>query len=139
MGKRMTCQSLGAWGERYAQTQLERLGFKVERSTVKNGDLRVLQPDTGEIARYEIKTARANVKGRYQATVRKSGHACLDGADYVLLIIRTSATFLYFYLIPCAEITGSQITITSHPLDYSGKWSTYRLNRFSDLLQRLQV
>lgn len=139
MGKRITCQSLGAWGEKYAKAQLERLGFKVERSTAHNGDLRVFQPETGEIVRYEIKTARKNVRGRYQATVHKAEHACLDGSDYVLFIIRTSATFVYSYLIPCADITGSQITITSHPTTYAGKWSRYRLNSFSEIPKRMRV
>lgn len=137
MGKRISPQSLGAWGEHYVRRELEKLGFVVDRAAFRNGDWRVIHPGTGQIIHYEVKTARKDKQGRYQATVRKAGHACLEGADYVLLIVKTPANFCYPYLIPCAAVQVNKITICSHPELYEGKWNIYRIESFDDLSERL--
>ena len=137
MGKRVSPQSLGSWGENYVRRELEKLGFQVDRAAFKNGDWRVFHPTTGQIVHYEVKTARKNKRGSYQATVRKAGHACLEGADYVLLIVKTPANFCYPYLIPCADITANTIKICSHPELYTGKWAAYRIESFADLTAKL--
>lgn len=91
------------------------------------GDLVVTDTSTGERIKVEIKTARPDIKGRYQFCTRKAGRTDTSKSDFVLLICIDNHGKHYYYMIPSYSASKKNLTISSHPTRYRGKYSAYRI------------
>jgi len=103
----------------------------------KVGDLLAVDTETGWQIKIEIKTAKRGKKGKYQACLRKNdkyGQTDVSHADIVLLVCVDAAGGFYPFVIPNRDIGNEQkrLTISSHPMDYGGKYSKYR-QRWADI------
>ena len=107
-----SAQSLGALGESHAGDKLREKGWLVDVPTDKRcGDLRLIDPYTGEILKAEIKTARLGSRNRWQFCLRKnhpSGRAKTDCAksDVVILQCVAITGLVVTYVIPAWALNG---------------------------------
>jgi Holliday junction resolvase-like predicted endonuclease len=129
----MSRGEIGNAGEAYAYAEFERAGYAVTRTghRDKEGDLRVLDTDTGEVWRVEVKSMRRGSRGHYQACLRRQikARVCTDAAhsQVVLLLAFPKVGAPIPFLIPQAVLMGrSQIVIASDPRTYAGKWAKFR-------------
>lgn len=121
--------AVGLMGERWLLNQLERVGYSVSLTHPgeRRGDLRVINPNTGEITLIEVKTARRGKDGKWRFTLVKRGKTDHRRADYVALLAVTISGLVVPFLVPVAQIEHQrQAVITSYPLDYNGKLSPFR-------------
>lgn len=120
--------SLGWMGEVTVQQRLSHLGYHVTPARRAEGDLRVIDPATGQILRIEVKTALRSIDHKWRFTLIKSG--CTDYRHsnlVVLLAVLDDYTYIPFS-IPVAVLSDrSQLCITSHPATYKGWLAPYRL------------
>jgi hypothetical protein len=124
-----TCRAVGAHGEVLARHMLCRSGYEVATTGrgARRGDLLAIAPDTGEFWRVEVKTARRCKDGKWRFTLVKNGHTDHRDSDVVLLLAVTITGHAVPFLIPVADILNAwQITITSTPTEYTGKYARYR-------------
>lgn len=117
----VSSQDIGQWGEVYVKNRLSDLGWQILPES--QADVSAVSPETGEIVKIEVKTARRGKDGKFRATTYKRGHTDHNKADIVVLICQH--TELTFFVIP-SQAVKNHIAITSNPRTYEGKWSKYR-------------
>lgn len=129
----MSRAMFGQSGEQWAYAEFERAGYLVSRPEpgTQRGDLRVVDTDTGEIWRVEVKSARRDTQGNWQACLKRQikARVCTDSAHshFVLLLCFPRIGAPIPFLIPTDALLGmKQISIASDPRSYAGKWSIYR-------------
>ncbi len=127
-----TRRAIGAAGEITIAKALESVGWSVDNPhTAKKGDL-LCYSKTGREVRIEVKTARRNVRGEYCFTLIKSdkyGSADHRSTDFTIFLCLTKSGIPVPFVIPTCEIRDQRsLTITSHPLDYAGKYARFRQN-----------
>lgn len=121
--------AFGTLGEKWAALELERAGYSVGFAKInqKRGDLRVVNPITGEIIRVEIKTARQGRCGRWQFNLVKNHHTSIKHADVVILLAVLKSGRPVHFIIPVQQISNTKkITIPSHPESYAGRYAVFR-------------
>lgn len=94
----------------------------------KIGDIIATHKDTGERLKIEVKIARQSRRGRWQFLLYKNdkhGQTDCSNSDVVVLICVSKAGLLFSYVIPASEITTNKISISTHPLQYSGKYARF--------------
>lgn len=123
-------KAVGVAGEQWAAAALERAGYYVSFTCQRApGDLRVLCPDTGEIIRIEVKTARRTRRKVWQFNLYRKLHdrVCTDAqkSDFVVLLAVHPSGRITPFVLPAA-ILGQQKQVTiAHP-DGLNKWARYR-------------
>lgn len=129
----MSRGEFGNAGESFAYAEFERAGYAVTRTGRgdQRGDLRVVDTDTGEVWRVEVKAMRRDTQGRYQACLRRQikARVCTDAAhsQLVLLLAFPKVGAPIPFLIPQPALVGMrQIVIASDPRSYAGKWAKFR-------------
>lgn len=120
--------AVGALGERTGWLLFEKAGYRVSRPAEKGrGDLRVVDPQTGQAAYVETKTARRCKDGKWRFTLVVKGHTDHRDADYVLLLAVLPSGQAIPFLVPIGALADQhQAVITSNPLSYAGKLAAYR-------------
>lgn len=127
-----TRHALGTIGEMYARQLIEQNGYIVKESTSHNGDLLVIEPDTGETLKIEVKTAKRGKDKKWRFTLYKKGHTNHRNADIVLLLAVTKSGQIVPFVVPVEAISDkSQCCITSHPTTYAGKLAEYRVKNLN--------
>jgi len=127
--------ALGALGERYAAILFRRAGYEVSHTHRDGrGDLLVYVA-AGTKFKVEVKTARQNAEGRWRFCLYKSdkhGRTDYHDSDFVVLLAVTRSGHAVSFLIPTGDIDArTQITFTSNPRTYSGRWATYRTDKLT--------
>ena len=129
----MSRHVFGNAGEAWAYAEFERAGYQVARVRQgdQRGDLRVVDMESGEVWRIEVKSARRDKRGHWQVCLKRQikARVCTDSAhsDYVLLLLFPKVGAPTPFLIPVAATHGArQIHIASDPRLYAGKWSAFR-------------
>lgn len=125
---------VGHLGELAAVLLLERAGYKVHiPETRTTGDLHAINPNTGELIRVEVKTARRGKDRKWRFTLLKidpnDGSPQTDHrySDIVLLLAVTLSGALVPFVIPVQAVAARhQIAITSDPRTYGGRFAIYR-------------
>ncbi len=127
--------SVGLYGEQIAAQLLEEAGYQVSftQAAERRGDLHVIDPDTGEIIRVEVKTARRNGNGRWAFCLRRKSRSGVGVrtdvaySDVVILLAVLKSGRVVPFVIPSDELgTITTIKIPTHPQDYKGKYAVYR-------------
>ena len=120
-------QGIGALGEMVARRLFENAGYEVSRAERRQGDLRIIQPQTGEVRQIEVKTSRRASDRRYHFTLWKKGKTDYRDADTVLLLAVLKSGDVVPFVIPVSALgERSQITISGDCWNYSGVWRKYR-------------
>lgn len=127
---------LGTQGEQLVYRAISQLGYKVTytRRGWEHGDLRAIQPETGEILNIEVKTARQACDGKWRFTLLKRGCTSHAGVDFVILLAVVEWGKPVPFVIPQKAVAAQhQAVITSDPKRYAGKLACYRqsLDSFS--------
>lgn len=121
----------GSAGEFFARKMLERAGYAVERpKKCKQGDLRVVDNNTGEFWNIEVKTARRRPDGKFAFQLVGTGNARTNckHADYLMLVAVCGNGIVVTYLIP-TRILARRKTITLPKNLNRSKWADYRVKR----------
>lgn len=122
--------SIGNLGEAWLAQKLQKRGYRVTIAH-ERGDLTVITPD-GEILYVEVKTARANVQGRYAFTLykqSKSGKVKADcrQTDFVALLCVMQSGAIVPFIVPTSILRTNKSTgITSNPRSYAGRLAQFR-------------
>lgn len=120
----------GKIGEKMVFHMLKWQGYQVYEPDGRcQGDIKVIDQTTGEAIRVEVKTARANVRGKYQFCLKKDdkyGGTDCRRADVVVLVAVTKSGSNVLFVIPADECKGRQITISGNPHEYRGKYLKFR-------------
>lgn len=112
----MTRHETGSYGEQIVKTLTAGKFGKLGR------DSDIVLADGTQI---EVKTARKGKDGKYRARLYKPGSQDHRKSDYVVFVLLDDG--VYFYVIPTKDIRDHvQLTITSHPSVYAGKYAQYR-------------
>jgi hypothetical protein len=123
--------ALGKAGEILLQAELQAQGWHRVKLTFEKyqGDLTGVHPETGEIIRFEVKTAKRGGKlGRWEYCLNKDKHTAVNHADYLYLLAIDEHGAIYRYLVPsCFFANVAQFTLSSHPTSYRGKLAAFRL------------
>lgn len=122
-------KNIGAFGEAIALDHIQADGNNARYArTRKSGDLHLIG-NAGELIKLEIKTAKADITGKFQFCLSRKleGRTCTDftHADYVILqCVNKHGRVTQWLVIPVADIEPTQKSIKiSNPA--SGKWSKY--------------
>lgn len=119
--------SVGSAGEMTARLLFEQAGYAVRLAGRCNGDLTVIDRETGESWSVEVKTARRSKDQKWRFTLIKAGHTNHGYADRVLLLAVLKSGRCVPFLVPVEALsTQRQAVITSHPESYAGKLAQYR-------------
>lgn len=123
--------ALGAEGERFAMNQFVKAGYVVSIPAEKKmGDLRVMNPHTGEVLRVEVKTGREGCDGWQFCITRRAGKrnkTDCHHADVVVIQAVSSVTGLVAtYVIPANEISGQAKIRLTRVGNTRSKWDKYR-------------
>lgn len=120
--------AIGALGERAAAILLEKAGYAVSFTNQRQaGDLKAINTETGETYTIEVKTARRCSDRKWRFTLAKTGHTDHRHADFVILMCALKSGRMIPFVIPISELENQRAAvISSHPEDYSGKFSIYR-------------
>lgn len=122
-------KAVGTLGETIIAHELERAGYLVSfaRPGQRRGDLRAVCPETGEVFAVEVKTARRAKDGKWRFTLYKAGCTDYRDSDYVVLVCAQPTGATVTFVIPQSALgKRSQLTITSEPTQYAGRWAAYR-------------
>lgn len=123
-------RGIGMAGELTARKMLEKAGYQVTRAPQLHGDLRAIDPTTGETWDVEVKTARRSKDRKWRFTLvlqGKGGRTDHRHADVVLLLAVLKSGRCIPFLIPVSELLNQrQAVICSHPESYAGKLAQYR-------------
>ena len=127
-------KAVGSYGESIAKALLEDAGYLVSyaHEGEKRGDLCVIDQETGEIIRVEVKTARRGADGRFTFSLERRNTARVMTSayhsDFVILLAVTKQGTPYPFVIPVSALGYiTKIVISSgNPVSYSGKWSKFR-------------
>lgn len=129
----MSRSQFGDAGEQWAYAEFERAGYMVTRTGKRDaqGDLRVVDADTGELWRVEVKSARRDKRGQWQVCLKRQVKArvCTDVAHshMVLILAFPKVGAPIPFLIPVDDLRGLKlVSIPKDPRTYAGKWSKYR-------------
>lgn len=119
---------IGALGERYVGAALEKQGWQVSyQHCNKQGDLRAWNPETGEIVRIEVKTARRNADGNWCFNLFKKGKTSVLHADVVILLAVLKSGRPVPFIVPVTAIANRHyIKLSRHPEEYAGQLAQYR-------------
>jgi len=120
---------VGNYGEYWLANQFSQAGYFAQKTSPKTceGDLRVLDTQTGEWLKIEAKTA-LETTSCYGFCMFKTKKTDCSYSDFVALICIDQQLTHYLYLIHPSLFTGSQfIRISSHPTRYSGKYAKFRV------------
>lgn len=130
---RASRKQFGTIGEQTAAAMFQQAGYEVSGIAHgdQRGDLLVVDTDTGECWRVEVKSMRRGSEGRYQACLKRQikARVCTDAAhsEFVLLLAFPRIGAPIPFLIPSAATQNrKQITISKDPLTYQGVWSQFR-------------
>lgn len=118
----------GFAGEYFARHFFNRYGFIAEKqSERKRGDLRVIEPVTGQVWKVEVKTAHRRPDGKWCFQIIGTGNASTDyrHADYLFLLALLSGGKIATYLIPTKHLKNRK-TITISNVN-KGMWTDYRV------------
>lgn len=123
--------ALGAEGERFAMEQFTRAGYVVSIPAEKKmGDLRVMNPHTGEVLRVEVKTGREGCHGWQFCITRRAGKrnkTDCHHADVVVIQAVSGVTGLVVtYVIPADEVSGQAKIRLTRVDSTRSKWNKYR-------------
>ena len=120
----MTRHETGSYGEQIVKTLTAGGLGKIGR------DSDIVLSDGTQI---EVKTARKGKDGKYRARLYKPGSQDHRKSDYVVFVLLDDR--VYFYVIPTDDIRDHvQLTITSHPNTYNGKYAQYKQESLACLL-----
>jgi len=120
-----TPQEIGVLGEWIAMRWLIACGYLVEAA--HSFDLTAGSPDTKQVHKIEVKTARMSADGTYQFVLFKLGHTDHQRADYIVLLCLTPDGEVVPFVIPAsATALMTKITIPTDPRTYRGQWQLYR-------------
>jgi hypothetical protein len=129
LGSVSSPQVLGSLGEDYATLKLEKAGYrcKVALKGEKQGDIKVVDPETGEFFRVEVKTARMGSGGDFWFRLYHGKHCTIKSVDYVVLNCVRSSGLVTSFIVPQTEIQAKHaIRLVGRPEVYSGKYAKYR-------------
>ena len=117
---------VGGFGEAYAHRQFVQAGYEVACPTEKKqGDLRIKNPNTGEVLRIEVKTSQKGVRG-WCVCLNKAGKTSVEHSDMVVLQLVTRAGYVVSYFIP-SELLINKKSISFRRADSpNSKWAQYR-------------
>jgi len=120
----------GSLGEELVMAMLNARGYSASRQIGKmRGDLRVVDLTSAEVLRVEVKTACANIRGKYQFLLRKKdryGGTNCGHADFVILLAVTRSGGCSLFVFPSEVLPGRQVTICGNPFLYNGRYSNRR-------------
>lgn len=122
-------RGMGIAGERTAQAMLERAGYLVSRAPIHHGDLKAIDPDTGQVWFIEVKTARRSKDKKWRFPLKPGGNARTAPwfADVVCLLAVMPSCRVIPFIVPIGQLLYQcQAVITSHPETYAGKLAQYR-------------
>lgn len=120
--------SVGLYGETILYNTLTDKGYTVctTKPGEKRGDLRVVDPETGEVLTVEVKTSRKGTEG-WRFTLWKKKSQNHRHSDIVVLLAVCKVGLPIAFVIPTNDVRDlHSIRIPSHPMDYSGKYARYR-------------
>lgn len=122
--------AVGVAGEQWVALALKAAGYEVRITHERGlGDLRVVDGD-GVVQYVEVKTARANVRGKWCFTLfkRKGQRVKTDHrrADVVVLVVVTRSGGCVPYVIPAGMLNQNSVQISGHPGEYVGKYAQYK-------------
>ena len=120
---------VGSYGEKWLVNQFNQSGYIAQITPQKahEGDLRVLDTQTGEYIKIEAKTALETTSG-YGFCINKSKKTNCSYSDFVALICIDKQLSHYLYIIEPSLFNNSQfIRISSHPTRYAGKYAPFRV------------
>jgi len=123
-------RGIGAMGERIAAQLLEKSSYQVSftRPREKRGDLRAVDPATGQVHLIEVKTARRCKDGKWRFTLYLKNKINHRHADTVMLLAVLESGRAIPFVIPSNILANQhQAVITSHPETYTGKLAAYRI------------
>lgn len=122
-------RNIGTWGELTVYNKLEQAGWNVSFCHYeKRGDLRAVNPDTGELLYLEVKTARQGRDKKWRFTLVKDGCTDYRDSDRVILLAVLKSGEVVPFIIPVSEIPARRhICISSHPACYKGWAAAYRV------------
>lgn len=120
---------IGNYGEKFIKQLLIDSGYLTKKRRKKRlaGDLWTLSIQTRQTRNIEVKTAIESQSGTYKFSLVKEGHTDYCHSDYIILLLIDKYNQHYVYCIPCSVVTTRNITVTSHPLRYAGKYAKYRV------------
>jgi hypothetical protein len=120
---------LGSLGEMLLSAYLKSQGWhKVFSGEKKQGDVSGVHPETGEIVRFEVKTAKRGSQRGWQFCLNKGTKTACSHSDFVFLLVIDEHGAIYRYLVPAPYFGRiTQISISSHPTAYKGKLAAFRL------------
>ena len=125
-----TRRSIGALGELTAAAMLRKQGLHVEKASRRRGDLRVMNPETGEITYIEVKTARRGRDKKWRFLLWKKNKTDHRHADKVLLLAVMRWGEVVPFVVPVdVLLRQKQCVICSDPRTYTGKLACYRQAR----------
>jgi hypothetical protein len=119
----------GAAGETFAKDLLERSGYDAQKRTERYcGDLRAVEPATGEFWNIEVKTAKRRPDGRHTFQLMTDSGTDYRYSDYVLLLAICGSGVVVPFLIPVNYLKrrGAK-TITLPKNLNASKWSHFRI------------
>lgn len=131
-------RALGMLGEYHAREKLREAGYLVEFVTARKvGDLRVVNPQTGEIVRVEVKTARSGNDGMWQFCLSRTNKTGSDktncgNADITILqCVVGKAGLVVAYAIPSKILAGMRKINLRTVGSARSKWSKYIVGSYT--------
>lgn len=120
----------GSIGETLVLEMLKAQGYQARKTTGKcRGDLLVTDQTTGETVKVEVKTARADGRGKFQFCLKKDdryGGTDCTRADVLVLLCVTKSGSHALFVMPSENLNQRALTISGNPHEYSGKYKNYR-------------
>lgn len=119
----------GAAGETFAQDLLKKAGYEVNKNAErKRGDLRAVEPETGEFWNVEVKTAKRRPDGKYCFQLIVEGQTDYRYSDYVILLAVNTNGIVIPFLIPVPFLKRRGAKTITLPANFnSSKWSHFRI------------
>lgn len=116
---------VGNAGEMYVKNWLESKGYDVSYTTRDfAGDLDVFDWSISKQMSVEVKTARANIHGKYNFCMYRKGHTDATHSDVIALVFMGKKKTMIIKFISATSVVGMKnLVIASHPDKYQGKWS----------------
>lgn len=129
---RMTRQQLGEFGESFAMKIFAARGYTAKQAVkpglmAAHGDIDVWYAGQSHVWSVEVKTARPhhyNGKPRWQFGLYKRGKTDHKKAHFTMLQA-IDCNLAYVFLFPSVLLDAQMFTLTSHPVQYSGRMSAF--------------
>lgn len=131
----------GNIGENYVKQLLWDSGYFAKKRRKKRfaGDLWTKSTQTHPTLNIEVKTANESQFGTYHFCLRKDGHTDICYSDYVILVCIDRFGSKFCYCIPCSYLVTANISVTSHPLRYKGKFAKFRVHGSIDFARTDEI